>query len=72
MKVVITGGAGFLGFRLAKRLLEIGELTGPDGNKHAIDTITLFDVGKPLEKLQKEGGTLDGSEPVHRGRARAC
>ena len=58
MKVVITGGAGFLGFRLAKRLLEVGELTGPDGNKHAIDAITLFDVGKPLEKLQKEGVTI--------------
>ncbi len=29
MKVVITGGAGFIGLRLANRLLELGELTGP-------------------------------------------
>ena len=41
MKVVITGGSGFLGLRLAGRLLEIGELTGPDGAKHQLDAITL-------------------------------
>ena len=58
MKVVITGGAGFIGFRLAKRLLEVGELTGPDGNKQAIDAITLFDVGEPLQQPQKEGVTI--------------
>ena len=58
MKVVITGGAGFIGFRLVKRLLEVGELTGPDGNKQAIDAITLFDVGEPLDQPQKEGVTI--------------
>ena len=55
MKVVITGGAGFLGLRLAKYLSQIGELTGPNHTIRSIDTITLFDVEKPSEPLKKEG-----------------
>jgi nucleoside-diphosphate-sugar epimerase len=31
MKVFITGGGGFLGYRLALRLLERKTLGGPDG-----------------------------------------
>ena len=34
MKVVITGGGGFLGFKLANALLARGKLTGPDGGEH--------------------------------------
>ncbi|HET8590560.1 MAG TPA: D-erythronate dehydrogenase [Nakamurella sp.] len=45
MKVVITGGGGFIGSRLAHRLLEVGELTGPDGSARPIDIITLLDIG---------------------------
>ena len=44
MNVVITGGAGFLGQRLARALLERGTLAGPDGQPHAIDRLTLLDV----------------------------
>jgi len=44
MNVVITGGAGFLGQRLARALLERGTLAGPDGQAHAIDRLTLLDV----------------------------
>lgn len=47
MKVVITGGAGFIGLRLANRLIELGELTGPSGAPEPIDALTLFDVGPP-------------------------
>ena len=47
MKVVITGGCGFLGLRLARRLLERGELTGPDGRPAPIDAIVLADVQVP-------------------------
>jgi nucleoside-diphosphate-sugar epimerase len=43
MKVVITGGLGFLGLRLARRLLELGELTVGEGGPAAIDTVILAD-----------------------------
>ncbi|RJG03628.1 D-erythronate dehydrogenase [Noviherbaspirillum sedimenti] len=44
MNVMITGGAGFLGQRLARRLLELGYLTDSNGSKRAIDRILLVDV----------------------------
>lgn len=44
MKVVITGGAGFLGKRLANRLLKRGALMGPDGGEQPIEQIVLLDV----------------------------
>ncbi len=44
MKVVITGAAGFLGQRLAKRLLERGRLIGSHGREEPIDTLVLADV----------------------------
>jgi nucleoside-diphosphate-sugar epimerase len=47
MNVVITGGAGFLGRRLAERLLQRGTLRGPDGREATIDRITLVDVIQP-------------------------
>lgn len=47
MKVVITGGCGFIGLRLAQRLLERGELTGPSGGPEPIDDLVLFDMSAP-------------------------
>jgi nucleoside-diphosphate-sugar epimerase len=44
MKVVITGGAGFLGQRLAKALLGRGALAGPDGRVQPIDRLLLVDI----------------------------
>ncbi len=44
MNVVITGGAGFIGRRLARALLERGTLTGLAGPGQKIDRLTLVDV----------------------------
>jgi nucleoside-diphosphate-sugar epimerase len=47
MKVVITGGAGFIGRQLAERLLALGELPGPDGKPEGIRELVLFDAVAP-------------------------
>src|ERR1700746_2510686 len=49
MKVVITGGAGFLGKKLARRILQQGTLAGPDGTPAKVSELLLFDVGKASE-----------------------
>ncbi|MGF1611366.1 MAG: D-erythronate dehydrogenase [Kiloniellales bacterium] len=50
MKVLITGGLGFLGLRLARRLTELGRLTGPSGKPEAIDHLALFDMALPRRR----------------------
>ena len=47
MKIVITGGAGFIGMKLAQRLLDRGRLTEPDGREKTIEEILLFDLAAP-------------------------
>ena len=44
MNIVITGGAGFLGRRLAETLLARGVLGGTDGRPQTITRLTLVDV----------------------------
>jgi nucleoside-diphosphate-sugar epimerase len=41
---VITGGAGFLGRKLARRILELGALTDAAGNRRPIEDVLLLDV----------------------------
>jgi D-erythronate 2-dehydrogenase len=47
MKVFISGGGGFIGYRLARRLLERGTLAGSDGKQAPISEIKLFDAAFP-------------------------
>jgi len=50
MKVVITGGLGFLGRRLADALLARGSLIGPSGQAEPVDAVVLFDAVAPAER----------------------
>ena len=44
MRVVITGGAGFIGSRLARHILERGRLTDASGVEHEVRKLVLIDV----------------------------
>jgi D-erythronate 2-dehydrogenase len=44
MKVIITGGGGFLGSQLCQKLLSRGELAGPSGGPEQIREIVLLDA----------------------------
>jgi D-erythronate 2-dehydrogenase len=47
MKAIITGGAGFLGARLARALLERGTLQDGAGRDQPLTKLTLIDVTEP-------------------------
>jgi D-erythronate 2-dehydrogenase len=47
MQILITGGGGFIGYKLALKLLERGKLIGPEGKPTAIRQIKLFDAAFP-------------------------
>ena len=51
MNIVITGGAGFLGVRLARKLLALGNLQLAGSAPAAIQTITLADRATPPPDL---------------------
>ena len=44
MRIVITGGAGFLGRKLARRILELDALTDASGTKRQVEEVLLLDV----------------------------
>ena len=51
MRIVITGGAGFLGSRLARKLLDRGRLTDARGEEREITSLALVDVVAPAVSI---------------------
>jgi len=66
MKVVITGGGGFLGSQLAKALLARGELAGASGEPEPIEELVLLDehFGRQLQDSRVRQLEGDVSEPA--------
>ncbi|CAE7401302.1 denD [Symbiodinium sp. CCMP2456] len=54
MKVIITGGFGFLGLHLCKRILAVGELIGADESTHVVRKLVLFDAGSPPKDMPRD------------------
>jgi len=51
MRVVITGGGGFLGRKLAQRILKDNSIAGADGQPRSVEQLVLFDqVAPPAEE----------------------
>ena len=53
MKVIITGGGGFLGSQLARKLVERGHLTGPSGTAEEIQEIVLLDAAFHRPEIER-------------------
>jgi D-erythronate 2-dehydrogenase len=51
MKIVITGGCGFLGQRVARELLKRGQVSDAGGNPQPIRELVLVDIARPLNAL---------------------
>jgi nucleoside-diphosphate-sugar epimerase len=51
VRVIITGGTGFVGRTLARRLLQRGSLIGPSGQAEPIDSLVLLDAAAPAVPL---------------------
>lgn len=73
MKVVITGGTGFVGLLLGRRLAALGKLTGPQGKAEEIDEIVLFDMVVPEKRpkgldprVRLEAGEISDPQAVRR------
>lgn len=71
MRVVITGGGGFIGSRLAKALLARGTLAGADGTQRRIERLVLADQGFPGLPSDSRLETLAGdvADPAFASRA---
>lgn len=60
MKVIITGGGGFLGSQLATHLLQKGTLFGQSGEQEQIEQITLIDKSFPVSNLDDRIKEISG------------
>ena len=54
MNITITGGSGFLGRKLAERLLGANELNREDGVSSPVENLILLDVTEPPEDLKND------------------
>jgi D-erythronate 2-dehydrogenase len=61
MRIVITGGAGFLGSRLARAILGRDTLTDAQGNVRAVRELVLVDVVPPSQWDDPRVSTVQGS-----------
>ena len=52
MKIVITGGSGFLGQRLARELLIRDQLSAAEGSLRGVREVILMDISTPENKLE--------------------
>jgi nucleoside-diphosphate-sugar epimerase len=70
MRVAITGGAGFIGSRLGKKILDIGRLTDASGNVREVRELVLVDVAAPnIEDPRASTITGDLADPALIARA---
>jgi nucleoside-diphosphate-sugar epimerase len=60
MKVVITGGGGFLGSQLCQKLLDRGAITGPSGAAETIREIVLLDARFPVPAVDPRVRQITG------------
>ena len=68
MKVIITGGGGFLGSQLATKILEKGTLTAPSGEQETVEQMVLIDahfpVPQPDERVQEINGDISDRDVI--------
>jgi nucleoside-diphosphate-sugar epimerase len=71
MKIVITGGGGFIGSKLAKALLARGALSGAGGTQQKISSLVLVDQAFPALPQDARLATLAGdvADPAFVARA---
>jgi nucleoside-diphosphate-sugar epimerase len=68
MKVIITGGGGFLGSQLATKILDKGTLTGPSGKQEPIENMVLIDarfsVPQSDDRVQEITGDISDRDVI--------
>ena len=68
MKVIITGGGGFLGSQLATKILNKGTLAGPSGKQEPVEQMVLIDAHFPVpqtdERVQEITGDISEKDVI--------